>query len=100
MPSIKLGNLVQTFANLAAMDDGSLEDVEAKEKKYAEFVDSTGYQSARLLADAWCAAFVRKKDKATDDCITESWFRRIEANPHCLPPWMREEIDRLTREMT
>jgi len=95
MPSVKLGNLVQTFANLAAMDDGSLEDVEAKEKKYAEFVDSTGYQSARLLADAWCAAFVWKKNKSTDDCITENWFRRIEANPHCLPPWMREEIDRL-----
>ena len=39
-------------------DDGSLEDVKAKEKKYAEFVESTGYQSARLMADAWCAAFV------------------------------------------
>ena len=95
LPWDRLGNLVQTFANLAAMDDGSLEDVEAKEKKYAEFVDSTGYQSASLLADAWCAAFVWKKDKATDDCITESWFRRIESNPHCLPPWMRDEIGRL-----
>ena len=98
MPSVKLGNLVQTFANLAAMDDGSLEDVEAKEKKYAELVESTGYQSARLLADAWCAAFVWKKDKTTDDCITESWFRRIEANPHCLPPWIREEIARLRKQ--
>ncbi len=125
MPSVKLGNLVQTFANLAAMDDGSIQDVEAKEKKYAEFVESTGYQSARLLADAWCAAFVWIKrlpavasrevassevgaDSRTpylptslppssgfDDCITESWFRRIEANPHCLPPWMRDEIARL-----
>ena len=95
MPSVKLGNLVQIFANLAAMDDGSLEDVNAKEKKYAEFVDSTGYQSARLLADAWCAAFVWKKDRSTGDCITESWFRRIEANPHSLPPSMRDEIDRL-----
>ena len=94
MPSVKLGNLPQTFANLAAMDDGSLEDVQAKEKRYADLVGSTGYQSARLLADAWCAAFVWKKDKTTDDCITESWFRRIEANPHCLPPWMREEIER------
>ena len=98
MPSVKLGNLVQTFANLAAMGDDSLEDIEAKEKKYAEFVDSTGYQSARLLADAWCAAFVWEKNRATDDCITESWFRRIEANPHSLPPWMREEIDRLRHQ--
>ena len=95
MPSVKLGNLVQTFANLAAMDDGSLEDVQAKEKRYAELVGSTGYQSARLLADAWCAAFVWKKDKTTDDCITESWFHRIEANPHCLLPWMKDEIARL-----
>jgi Eco57I restriction-modification methylase len=95
LPWDRLGNLVQAFANLAAMDDGSLDDVEAKEKKYAECVESTGYLSARLLADAWCAAFVWKKDKDTDDCITESWFRRIEANPHCLPPWMREEIERL-----
>jgi hypothetical protein len=92
MPSIKLGNLVQTFADLAAMDDESLEDVEAKEKRYADFVESASYQSARLLADAWCAAFVWKKDKSTDDCITESWFRRIEANPHSLPPWMRDEV--------
>ena len=112
MPSVKLGNLVQTFANLAAMDDGSLEDVKAKEKRYAELVGSTGYQSARLLADAWCAAFVWIKRRPApaddsplatrpsqpsgfDDCITESWFRRIEANPHCLLPWMKEEIARL-----
>jgi len=95
MPSVKLGNLVPTFATLVAVEDGTLGDVETKARRYAEFVGSTGYQSARLLADAWCAAFVWKKDKTTPDCITESWLRRIEANPHCLPPWMKAEIARL-----
>ena len=95
MPEVKLGNLVQTFADLSAMDDDSLEDLEAKEKRYADFVGSTGYQSAQLLADAWCAAFVWRKDKGTDDCITEGWFRRIEANPHSAPPWMKSEVARL-----
>ena len=50
---------------------------------------SSGYQSSRLWADAWCAAFVIRKAKADDlqprITITEKTFRAIERNPHVAP---------------
>jgi hypothetical protein len=95
LPWLKLGNMPQTFATLDAMSDDSLADVEAKAQRYTELIESSGYESAHLLADAWCAAFVWTKTREFDDAITESVFRRIEANPHDIVPWMKQEIRRL-----
>ncbi len=94
-PWVKLGNMPATFARLDAMSDDSLKDIEAKAQRYAQLVGSADYESACLLADAWCAAFVWKKTKDFGDAITESVFRRIEANPHDITPWMKQEIQRL-----
>ena len=88
MPSVKLGNLVQTFANLAAMDDGSLEDVQAKEKRYAELVGSTGYQSARLLADAWCRIRV---EEGQDHRRLHHQLVPAASRPPPLLPWMKDD---------
>jgi len=95
---IKLGNLPATFARLDAIDDSTLEGVEKKREQYARLVSSSDYKYGRLLADAWCAAFVWKKNTPETrggDAITEFTFRRIEENPHALAPWMAEEIERL-----
>lgn len=95
LPWLKLGNIPQTFATLDRMSDDSLEDLEAKERRYVEAVRSADYENARLMADAWCAAFVWKKTKEFGDAITESVFRRTEANPQDITPWMKQEIQRL-----
>jgi hypothetical protein len=95
---IKLGNLTSVYAALSALPDDSLEQVAAKARHYESLVSSSDYKSGRLLADAWCAAFVWKKTPEFDFPITEEVFRAIESNPHSLAPWMLDEIQRLAKQ--
>ena len=64
------------------------------------FGESSGYEHGRLWADAWCAAFVWKKQKTSTpeaflEPITEKTFRTLEANPYKVPDAIRKEIKRL-----
>lgn len=106
---IKLGNLPATIAAINAEDPETAADVAAQARRYEEAVRSAGYENARLLADAWCAAFVwRKHDADTPgavkgcpgqwDAITESIYRAIEENPHSVETWIKDEIKRVARE--
>ena len=95
---LKLGNLTSVYAALSALPDDSLDQVAAKQKHYESLVASSDYKSGRLLADAWCAAFVWKKTPDFDFPVTEEVFRAIESNPHSLAPWMLSEIQRLAKQ--
>ncbi|GDX96877.1 hypothetical protein LBMAG47_25420 [Planctomycetia bacterium] len=97
-PPIKLGNLTTVYAALSALPDDSLEQVAAKADRYESLVSSNDYKFGRLLADAWCAAFVWKKTPEFDFPITEEVFRAIEQNPHSIAPWMLDEITRLAKQ--
>jgi hypothetical protein len=98
-PWERLGNLAINIAQIASLPDDRLEDVQAKEQRYADLVRSTGYEFGRQLADTWCGAFVWKKRPTIasgfDYPITNEVFRRLERNPHDAPKWMRDEIKRL-----
>lgn len=94
-PWERMGDFAVSLANLDAMNDDSLEAVRSKEDSYTKLVTSADYLSGRFWADAWCAAFVWKKNKQFDYAITEDVFRRIERNPHDCSPWMRLEIQKL-----
>lgn len=99
MPSLKLGNLPTAMMQLDAIEDDTIEGVKAKENHWKELVESASYGAGRMLADAWCAAFVWKKTREMGDAITESIFRRLEQKgQHDLPPWMRDEIKRLAEQ--
>jgi len=95
---LKLGNLTSVYAALSALPDDSLDQVAAKARQYETLVSSSDYKSGRLLADAWCAAFVWKKTPEFDFPVTEEVFRAIESNPHSLAPWMLDEIQRLAKQ--
>jgi hypothetical protein len=95
---LKLGNLTSVYAALSALPDDSLDQVAAKAHQYESLVASSDYKSGRLLADAWCAAFVWKNTPEFDFPITEEVFRAIECNPHSLAPWMLDEIQRLAKQ--
>jgi hypothetical protein len=97
-PPIKLGNLTTVYAALSALPDDSLAQVAAKADRYESLVSSNDYKFGRLLADAWCAAFVWKKTPEFDFPITEEVFRAIEQNPHSAAPWMLDEITRLAKQ--
>jgi len=95
---LKLGNLTSVFQSLAALPDDSIEQVAAKQQQYESLVRSSDYLSGRLLADAWCAAFVWKKTADFDFPLTEEVFRAIEANPRSQPAWLIDEVRRLAEQ--
>ena len=95
---IKLGNLPSVYAKITALPDDSLKAVEEKRRQYNDLVKSADYLSGRLLADAWCVAFVWRKTGEFDYPVTEEVFRAIEDNPRSQPAWMIDEIQRLARQ--
>ena len=106
---IKLGNLPATIAAINAEDPDTADEVAAQARRYEQAVTSAPYENARLLADAWCAAFVwRKHDTDASgavkgcpgnwDAITEQVYRAIENNPHSVHQWIKDEIKRLAKE--
>lgn len=97
-PWDKLGNLASMAAQLEELHDDDVQSQEEKQKRYDEFVSSTGYEYGHLLADLWCAAFVVKKDRSFDYGITESIFRDVEKTPHELAPWLKDEIKHLATD--
>lgn len=97
-PSDKLGTLADAVARLDILSDDSITSIHEKEQRYADLVESTDYLNGRLLADAWCAAFVWKKTPEFAFPITENIFRRIESNPNDISPWMFNEIQRLAAQ--
>lgn len=101
-PWERLGDLAAALAGLEQLGDGSLAAVRAQESGYAQLVRSSAYETSQLWADAWCAAFVwRKQPEYAGGFaypITEAVFREIEKNPFNVAPWMRQEIERLRGE--
>ncbi|MFI5458113.1 MAG: Eco57I restriction-modification methylase domain-containing protein, partial [Isosphaerales bacterium] len=96
---IRLANVAPALERIETMGDDSIETLHAKELAYREFTESTPYEFARLLANAWCAAFVIPKvivpplqPRVT---LTESTFRKLENNPNVVPREVKDEIARL-----
>jgi len=106
---IKLGNLPATLASINAEAEDDSATVRRHEEQYAAAIRDSAYENARLLADAWCAAFVWKKHDSDApgalagfpgnwDAITEQVYREIERNPHSVLPWIKDEVKRLAAE--
>ncbi len=90
--------LAQEFSGLAAVSDESIECVREKEAKYGNFLQSHTYTSEKLIADAWCAAFVWKKTPSDPYPLTEETFRKLKTDPSSLSPETINEIERLAKE--
>ncbi len=97
-PWDRLGDLAAGMMHLEEMSDDTVEEVRRKQDYYDKLVTSNAYESGRLWADAWCAAFVWKKNKEFAYPITEEVFRKIEKNPYSIAPWMKAEIIRLREQ--
>ena len=94
-PWLRLGDFATAVAALEDAPDDTPAAVRAKEAAWERLVNSGDYENNRLLADAWCAAFVFPKHYNVDFPISENDFRDIERNPHSVPRWMKEDIVRL-----
>jgi N-6 DNA Methylase len=97
-PWENLGNLATSMMKMDEIRDDTVKDYHRKQAYYEQFVHSADYLSGQLLADAWCAAFVWKKNKEFAYPITHEIFRKIQRNPYDLAHWMREEIIHLRKQ--
>lgn len=76
-----IATVADTAAELAAAPDDSMARRHQKEEWHRLLVDSDEYRHARLVADAWCAAFVWKKRPGAPPAVTQEVFLRLADNP-------------------
>ncbi|NMB11634.1 MAG: class I SAM-dependent DNA methyltransferase, partial [Firmicutes bacterium] len=70
--------------------------VERKRTSYRALTESPAYKQAKLVADAWCAAFVWPKTKDATLPITNATYEAMIKNPDWVSSKVREEIEGLT----
>jgi hypothetical protein len=95
-------SLGDAFAAVSQGDDVNAVAVSKRADAFADLKASAAYRNAKLVADAWCAAFFWRKDGVTIGGVrglTDSLLRDIEANPTRFPIGtpIRDEIERLAK---
>lgn len=90
--------LTEQYADLDALPDATYAAVRDKEDRHRRITTSPEYRHARLLADAWCAAFLARKAADAPPAVTQDLFARIQEEPDTIHPAVTREIDRLARD--
>jgi hypothetical protein len=91
-------SLAAAVTSLDTMDDGSIASLRRKEKTYIQLAQSPTYRHIRLIADAWCAAFVWQKIQGAPEPVTHEVFCRLLTEPERVPEATRAEIARLANQ--
>ena len=95
--SSSYGNLSTRAARLGVLNDDTIEALHDKEAAYRALDQSAEFQREKLLADAWCAAFVWPKHAGAPDPPTAEVFRRLNSDPKSVALPTRDGIQQLTR---
>ena len=91
--------LAAGLARIAHLPDGSLGEVHRQAAAYQDWEESAENQAKRLVADAWCAAFVWIKREDAPPAIVNRVFTALkEKGRSALPPPTATEIERLREE--
>lgn len=80
--------------------DDDLIGLHAKEKSYADFIESQDYQNSKLICDAWCAAFVWIKDGNPErpEPITQGIMESIKSDPENVDSALKHEVSKLAEQ--
>ena len=79
--------------------DDTIDQIHRKAEQFNRLVVSPEYRHAQQVADAWCAAFVWRKQKgAPFESITTDTIRRLEEDPEALSLGQRTEVERLASQ--
>ena len=84
-------------ASLDAIDDNALDGIREKETRFRALSLSPEYKHAKLVAVAYCAAFVWKKTGEFKYPITHQVFGQIKSQPKNCPDWLLAEVERLAQ---
>ncbi|WP_051040515.1 Eco57I restriction-modification methylase domain-containing protein [Methylomicrobium album] len=97
--SPNIGDLTDVVTKLENLSDETVEALQVKENLYKEIVQGNSYDNARLLHDAWCAAFVWPKDKIEiGKELTTQHLRDIERDAFSISHWTKKKIRQLAEE--
>ncbi|MBX6166395.1 MAG: N-6 DNA methylase, partial [Thermobispora bispora] len=89
--------LAEQALALAATPVSSVADVREQERRFHELENSEELKRKRLVADAWCAAFVWRKHAEAPEAITTATIRSLEAGT-ALSEDRAEELRRLVEQ--
>jgi hypothetical protein len=92
------GDLADRVTYLDSLDDSSIGSVHEKEATYERLNASEEYRHAKLLADAWCSAFVWKKRKDAPQAVTEDILRRLRNAQSSIAFQTIAEINRISHQ--
>jgi hypothetical protein len=91
--------LAAGLARIARLPDDSLGEVHRQSAAYQDWEESAENQAKRLIADAWCAAFVWIKREDAPPAIVNRVFTSLrEKGRSALPPPTATEIERVQEE--
>lgn len=91
--------LAAELARITEAPSGSLREVHRQADAYRTWSESAEHASARLVADAWCAAFMWLKVKEAPPAIVNRVFTALrERGAAAIPPDTLTEIFRLVAE--
>lgn len=96
--STSVQDIGRQIAELDSMDDSKLEAVTKKSRKYEEIAHSNSYKHQKLIADAWCSAFMWPKKESMPPPVTQGLFQKLEKNPDSVPNETIKEIKRLSKK--
>lgn len=77
------------------ISDDTISGVREKEAQHRATVKSAEYEHAKLVADAWCAAFVWRKSSGSPLPITYGLFRQLQEGTASIPEATLREVNRL-----
>ena len=88
LPEREVDDLAAQVAALDAIPDETIEGQKRKDEAWSKVVSSAAFDHAKLVADAWCAAFVWKKkdDPVLQYGMTERSFPGSSRTPPLSPP--------------
>lgn len=98
LETVHNAKLAVAMRNVVAERALSLADVHVQRKRLSDYVASDDYRHAKLVADAWSAAYVWRKAEGAVPAITQAKFEQLLKDSDALDAAQRAEVERLAAE--
>ena len=96
-PEAEYNSIAARTRGIDEAPDDTIGDLQRKAEQFRGLVVSPEYQHRQQVANAWCAAFVWKKQANPPvEPITTDTIRRLQVNAAALTPAQQREVERLS----
>lgn len=96
-PEAEYNSIAARTRDIDDASDDTIGEVQRKAEQFHGLVVSPEYQHRQMVANAWCAAFVWKKQaNPSVEPITTDTIRRLQVNAAALAPAQHREVERLS----